>query len=93
MNTMQFINAILAWLQADPSHVIVLASALAALTPTPAPNTTAGRIYKLLDLFALNFMHAKSTGVSLPNVAQQVAAMLEKQKATSAETATAKEPQ
>lgn len=93
MNTMQFLNAILAWLQSDPSHLIVLASALAALTPTPAPNTTAGRIYKLLDLFALNFMHAKSTGVSLPDVAQQVAAMLEKQKAAPAETATAKESQ
>lgn len=93
MNTMQFLNAILAWLQADPSHVVVLASALAALTPTPSPNTTAGRIYKLLDLFALNFMHAKSTGVALPDVAQQVAAMIEKQKAVPAETATVKESQ
>lgn len=77
---MQFLNAILAWLQADPLHVVVLASAVAALTPTPAPNTLAGRIYKLLDLFALNFMHAKSTGVSLPDVANQVAAILEQKK-------------
>lgn len=80
MNTMQFLNAVLAWLQSDPSHVVVLASALAALTPTPAPNTFAGRIYKLLDLLALNFLHAKSTGVALPDVAQQVAAILEQKK-------------
>lgn len=82
MNTIQFLMAILNWLQADPSHVVVLASALAALTPTPAPNTLAGRVYKLLDLFALNFMHAKSTGVALPDVAQQVAAILEQKKPT-----------
>lgn len=93
MSTMQFLNAILAWLQADPSHLVVLASALAALTPTPAPNTLAGRVYKMLDLLALNFLHAKSTGVALPDVAQQVAAILAQQKAASAATATVKEPQ
>ena len=93
MNTMQFINAILAWLQADPSHVVVLASALAALTPTPAPNTLGARIYKLLDLLALNFLHAKSTGVALPDVAQQVAAILAQQKADLAAIATVKESQ
>lgn len=93
MNTLQFLNSIFAWLQADPSHVIVLASALAALTPTPAPGTTAGRIYKLLDLLALNFLHAKSTGVALPEVAQQVAAILEQQKASPAASVTVKETQ
>lgn len=85
---MQFLNAILAWLSADPSHVVVLASALAALTPTPSPNTVAGRVYKLLDLFALNFMHAKSTGVALPDVAQQVAAILEQKKPAASVTPT-----
>lgn len=93
MTTAEFIQNIWVWACADPSHVVVLASALAALTPTPAPNTTAGRIYKLLDLFALNFMHAKSTGVALPDVAQQVAAILAQQKAAPAETATVKESQ
>lgn len=86
MSTMQFLNAILAWLQADPSHVVVLASALAALTPTPSPSTVAGRVYKLLDLFALNFMHAKSTGVALSDVAQQVAAILEQKKPAASAT-------
>jgi hypothetical protein len=80
MTTMQFINSIISWLQADPSHIIVLASALAALTPTPNPNTIAGRAYKVLDLFALNFLHAKSTGVTMPDVAQQVASILEQMK-------------
>ena len=93
MTTVQFLNSIMAWLSADPSHVVVLASALAALTPTPAPNTLAGRIYKLLDLLALNFLHAKSTGVALPDVAQQVAAILAQQKAAPAASATAKEMQ
>jgi hypothetical protein len=83
----------MAWLQADPSHIVVLASALAALTPTPAPNTVAGRIYKILDLFALNFMHAKSTGVAMPEVAHQVAAILMQQKADPAAPVTAKESQ
>ena len=81
MNTMQFFNAIVQWLSADPSHVVVLASALAALTPTPNPTTTAGKLYKLLDLFALNFMHAKSTGVTIDSVAAQVAVLLEQKKA------------
>lgn len=93
MTTAQFLNAVLAWLSADPSHIVVLASALAALTPTPASNTVAGRVYRLLDLLALNFLHAKSTGVALPDVAQQVAAILAQQKAAPAITATAKESQ
>jgi len=93
MSTVQFLNAIMAWLQADPSHIVVLASALAALTPTPAPNTLYGRLYKVLDLVAFNFLHAKSTGVAMPEVAQQVAAILMQQKAAPAAPVTAKETQ
>jgi hypothetical protein len=81
MNTITFVNTVINWLLADPSHVVVAASALAALTPTPAPNTPYGKLYRLLDLFALNFMHAKSSGVALPDVAQQVAAILEQKTA------------
>lgn len=84
MNTMQFLMAILNWLQADPSHVVVAASALAALTPTPAPNTTWGRAYKVLDLIAINFMHAKETGVNAASVAEEVAAILAKPQAPAA---------
>lgn len=91
MSTIQFLNSILSWLESDPSHVVVLASALAALTPTPCPNTLAGRIYKMLDVLALNFMHAKSTGVVPSDVAQQVAAILAHQKAIPAESSAVKE--
>lgn len=80
MNTMQFLMAILNWLQADPSHIVVAASALAALTPTPAPNTPWGRVYKMLELLALNFLHAKETGVNTASVAQEVIAILSKMK-------------
>lgn len=65
MNTMQFLMMIFNWLQADPSHVVVAASALAALTPTPTPNTPAARLYKVIDLLAINFLHAKSTGADM----------------------------
>jgi len=81
MNTMQFLMAILNWLQADPSHLVVAASALAALTPTPSPNTPWGRAYKVLELLALNFLHAKETGVNATSVAEEVVAILTKAKA------------
>lgn len=84
MNTMQFINTIISWLLADPSHLVVAASALAALTPTPSPDTPYGRIYRVLDLLALNFLHAKSTGtaVTIADIESQVVAILAKQKVT-----------
>lgn len=78
MNTIQFVMMIVNWVSADPSHVVVVASAIAALTPTPDPATNAGKLYRMLDLLALNFLHAKSTGVSVNDVATQVAAILEK---------------
>jgi len=91
MTTIDFFNSVVNWLSSDVSHVVVLASALAALTPTPAPGTTAGKLYKIIDLFALNFMHAKSTGVTVDSVAEQVAVLLEQKKAASTTPAT-KEP-
>jgi len=62
VTTLELGKAIVDWLGADPSHVVVIASVVAALTQTPQPGTTAYKIYKLLDLFALNFLHAKDTG-------------------------------
>jgi len=76
MTTIQFINAILNWLLADPTHTMIAASAIAAITPTPAANTVGGKAYKVLDLLALNFMHAKETGVTPSQIAQEVAALL-----------------
>jgi hypothetical protein len=90
MNTIQFLMAILNWMQADPSHLVVAASALAALTPTPAPNTPWGRAYKVLELLAINFMHAKETGVNAASVAEEVAAILAKQQAPSESVTTVK---
>ncbi len=62
MTTLQFITGLLDWLLADPSHIVTAAAALAAATPTPDPNTPWGKLYKVLDIFALNFLHAKDSG-------------------------------
>ena len=82
MNTMQFVQMILNWLQADPAHVWLAFAALSALTPTPDPNTPLGKLYKVVDALALNVLHAKETGASVaPDaLASQVAAILEQKK-------------
>ena len=82
MNTIQFFQQILTWLLADPSHIVVAASVIAAITPTPDPATTAGKAYRVLDLLALNILHAKSTGVTVPQALAQVAAMMQARQAT-----------
>ena len=38
---------------------VALASAIAALTPTPKDDTIVGKIYKVIDLLALNVGKAK----------------------------------
>lgn len=45
------------------ASVVSLASAIAAITPTPAPGTKLAKVYALIDLLALNVGKAKSTGV------------------------------
>ncbi|WP_233854130.1 hypothetical protein [Paraburkholderia sp. HD33-4] len=82
MNTMQFLMAILNWLQADPSHLVVAASAIAAVIPTPNPATPWGKAYRVLDALALNVMHAKETGVNVTSVAEEVATLLAAKQAT-----------
>ena len=62
MTTEQFIQTLLDWLLADPAHLVTAASALAALTPTPAANSVAGKLYQVIDLLALNILHAKENG-------------------------------
>jgi hypothetical protein len=76
MNTLQFGLAVLDWLQADPSHIVVAASVVAAVTPTPTPGTIYARLYKIVDLFAANVFRAKDTGVTAAQVAEQVAVLL-----------------
>lgn len=62
MTTLDFINQVLDWELADPTHIIATAGAFAALTPTPDPNSPLGKIYKIVEIFALNFLNAKDTG-------------------------------
>jgi len=38
---------------------VSLASAIAAITETPADDTVVGKIYRIIDLFALNIGRAK----------------------------------
>ena len=42
--------------------VIALASAIAAVTPTPAPGTFLSKLYALIDFVALNIGKAKDKG-------------------------------
>jgi len=42
--------------------VIALASAIAAVTPTPKKGSTLAKVYAFLDLMALNIAKAKQTG-------------------------------
>lgn len=44
------------------TSVVTLASAIAAATPTPKPNTKLANIYKVVDFLAVNVGHAKDTG-------------------------------
>lgn len=41
---------------------VTLASAIAAITPTPAEGTLLSKVYKLVDLLAINIGKAKETG-------------------------------
>ena len=42
--------------------IIALASAIAAVTPTPKKGSTLAKVYAFLDLMALNIVKAKQTG-------------------------------
>ena len=42
--------------------VIAAASAIAAITPTPKDDALFARLYKIVDLFALNIGKAKDKG-------------------------------
>lgn len=60
-------EALLQLLQNQPwfsvfSAAVTLASAIAALTPTPKQGSVLAQVYKLVDLLALNIGKAKQTG-------------------------------
>jgi hypothetical protein len=52
------------WLLA-PTVIVTLASLVAALTPTPRDDKILGKLYKIIEVLALNLGHAKDrTGIS-----------------------------
>lgn len=60
-------DTILQFIQTQPWYgvvaaVIALASAIAAITPTPSEGSTLSKLYKVIDLLALNVGKAKDTG-------------------------------
>lgn len=63
MSTMQFLNAVLNWLQGDPTHVVFAAALLNSIIPTPNPATPIGKVYKVLEMVAMCFLRAKDSGV------------------------------
>ena len=44
------------------TSIIAVASAIAALTPTPKDDTFIGKAYKVIDWLALNVFKAKDSG-------------------------------
>lgn len=43
--------------------LVTLASAIVAATPTPAPGTFLAKVYKIIEILALNIGKSKDTGV------------------------------
>lgn len=43
---------------------IALASAIAAITPTPKPGTVLAKVYSVIDFIALNILKAKDKGTT-----------------------------
>jgi hypothetical protein len=44
------------------SNMVLLASLICAVTPTPHPDTKLGKIYKFVEITALNVYKAKEKG-------------------------------
>ncbi|HEY1722539.1 MAG TPA: hypothetical protein VGG27_14950 [Magnetospirillaceae bacterium] len=73
MTTVQFAQSVLDWLLADPTHIVTAASMIAALTPSPNPNSVAGKFYRVVDILALNILRAKDMAGDITNAAPLVA--------------------
>jgi len=56
-------DQIITWLS-DPAHIVVVASVVSAIVPTPAPDTNLGKLYHIVDLLAVNVLHAKDKGTT-----------------------------
>ena len=55
---LDFIEWILRWVQVIP-WIVMVASAIAMATDTPKDDKLIGKIYKYIDIIALNFNKAK----------------------------------
>lgn len=64
------LSGAVAFVTANPwttfTTVVTAASVVCAGTATPDPNTTFGRIYKAVEILALNFGKAKHSGEPVP---------------------------
>ena len=50
------------------TSLVIVAKAFCAVTPTPAPNTPWGRIYRAIEIAALLVGKAKEAGVPVPTL-------------------------
>ena len=55
---LEFLQWVIGWIQVVP-WLVMGASIIAALTPTPADDVFVGKLYKILDWFAINVGKAK----------------------------------
>ena len=55
---LEFLQWVIGWIQVIP-WLVMGASIIAALTPTPADDKLVGKLYKILDWFAINVGKAK----------------------------------
>jgi len=55
---LSFLQWVIGWIQVIP-WLVMAASIIAALTPTPADDKLVGKLYKILDWFAFNVGKAK----------------------------------
>ncbi len=55
---MDFISNLVVWVTA----IVTISSIIAAVTPTPKDDVWIGKLYKLIDLAALNIFKAKDKG-------------------------------
>ena len=59
MEALSWISANIETVIAIVTAVVTLASLIASITPTPKDNAVITKLYKVIDLLALNIGHAK----------------------------------
>ena len=59
MEALSWISANIETVIAIVTAVVTLASLVASVTPTPKDNAVIAKLYKVIDLLALNIGHAK----------------------------------